>query len=129
MTALRTVAAGAALIAAAAFGVGCTPTPPPDDESRAACEIERRTIETALAAWQASNGGGQYPSSFEDLLGVFLDPDRDYLNWIYGADGASYTLSAPAEEPGGSRVLAGSGRRVIRFASRADVIRERPAPR
>ncbi len=95
MRALRTVAAGATLIATSAFGVGCTPTPAPDDETRAACEIERRTIETALAAWNASVGGGQYPSSLADLVGVFIEADWIRLNWIYGSDGASYTMVGP----------------------------------
>ena len=95
MTALRTVAASAALVAIAAPGVGCTPTPPPDDESQVACETERRTIETALEAWRADAGGGQYPSALEDLDGVFIEPGSIDLDWIYGSDGASFSLFGP----------------------------------
>jgi len=95
MTALRTAAASAALVATAAFGVGCTPTPPPDDESQAACEIERRTIETALEAWSADAGGGQYPATLGELGGVFIKPGSIDLDWIYGTDGASFSLFGP----------------------------------
>ncbi len=95
MTALRTTAASVALIATVALGVGCAPSPLPDDGAQQACEIERATIETALEAWKASDGGGQYPSTFEDLIGVYIKPGSIKVDWLYGSDGASYSLYGP----------------------------------
>lgn len=79
---------------------GCYPQDPLpttttlSEEEANACEIERRTIRTALEAFKASHPEHVYPGSLEELVGPFLDgPPR--VPWTYVSDGSIYSLTGP----------------------------------
>lgn len=80
------------LLASGPMVLGCVPVPDPETEDPI-CEIERRTIKTALEAYRADSGS--YPAEFADLIGSWLDPDNEYLDWIYTTTGDGYLLVGP----------------------------------
>ena len=40
-------------------------------------------------------GAGDYPAELDALVGVFLAPDGITFGWLYGTDGATYSLFGP----------------------------------
>ena len=53
------------------------------------CETERLTIVTAYGSFRALSATGSYPTSFADLVGVFLTDDPT-SRWTFQADPESY---------------------------------------
>ena len=92
---MRISAVAAALVVGVGAVAGCTPNPELPEDDAARCSVERRTIQTALEAWKASEGAGDYPAELEELVGVFLAPDGIPFGWLYGTDGATYSLFGP----------------------------------
>lgn len=84
------VAVGAGL--ALTIGAGCAPMPELPEEDLTRCEVERRTIETALEAWFISDGDGSYPATLDELVGTWVEPGFITFDWLYGSDGASYSM-------------------------------------
>ncbi len=80
------------LLASGSMVLGCVPAPDPgtDDPN---CEVERETIELALEAHLADSGS--YPAELADIIGVWLDPDDEYLDWTYAISGDGYLLVGP----------------------------------
>lgn len=77
-------------IAGALSLAACTSPPEPGHDAR--CATERRTIETALEAWRAEAVPAVYPTSLQELLGGYLQPEQLSLTWAYTTDGGTYTL-------------------------------------
>lgn len=80
------------LLASGSVALGCVPVPDPETEDPF-CEVQRQTIELALEAHLAVEGS--YPAEFADLIGWWLDPDNEYLDWIYTTTGDGYLLVGP----------------------------------
>lgn len=89
---MRNLLVATALVAGVALA-GCGPQPPAGPDP-ALCQVERRTIETALVAYWATSGL-EYPASLDDLIGLFLEPGAITLTWQYSSTGADYTLDGP----------------------------------
>lgn len=104
-------AAVVALVATASLAVACVPPPSGPSpttttasttastttttEDPVRCDIERRTIRTALDAWQASYGS--WPTDLDQLQGPdgFLEPGSLQLAWDYQVIGDGYVLEGP----------------------------------
>ena len=56
------------------------------------CRTERKTVETALAAYEAENG--VYPDSLTTLTGIYLKSDPS-ANWTYEAKSAGVSGISP----------------------------------
>ena len=95
MNRMRNAVVSVGAVLSMAVGAACAPPTELPEEELNRCEVERRTIETALAAWVASEGAGTYPALLEELVGVFLAPDTITFDWLYGSDGASYSMFGP----------------------------------
>ncbi len=86
--------------AAAALLLGACGTPVPEqattttlDETAAQrCDVERRTIRTALEAWAIDQGA--YPSTLQEMVGIFIG-DPPEFPWVYETTGVTYTLTGP----------------------------------
>lgn len=76
-----------------------------DNAHDKACEIELRTIKTAMEAYKADEANGEYPASFSDMVGggndAFLEEEPDSGRWTYTGGGpAGLTGHGPcAEDP------------------------------
>ena len=86
--------------AAAALLLGACGTPVPEqatttteDDSSQHCEVDRKTIETAVEAYAVGEQGGSYPATLQDVVDAgYLRPDTDLSVWTYSSTGTAFTL-------------------------------------
>lgn len=85
-------------IATLLLAVGaCTPVDPPPTTvpSDIECRIDRDILETAIEAWTASEGAGEYPDTLDEVAALYLEADFRLEVWTYTRTGDGYVLTGP----------------------------------
>lgn len=90
---MRGVVLAVGVVGAVVVGAGCVPLPELPDDELSQCEVERRTIETALEVWLIVEGEGSYPATLEELVGEYVEDIT--IDWLYGSDGETYSMFGP----------------------------------
>lgn len=93
MNRMRQVASALGVGLTLMVGAGCAPLPELPDDELSQCEVERRTIETALEVWLIVEGEGSYPATLEELVGEYVEDIT--IDWLYGSDGETYSMFGP----------------------------------
>lgn len=97
----RAFVAGTSVAAALLLGACGTPppvepTPTTVDDTTQHCQVERKTIETAVEAYAVGDNGGSYPATLQEVLDAgYLRSNTDLSAWSYSSTGTEFSLTGP----------------------------------